>query len=145
MTRALLLAAVLPCAACSSIFEGRTQEIQVNTDPAGASCTLMRQNQTIGSVPSTPGSVLIEKTKDDITVRCEKPGYLRARLVNASDVAGATFGNILGGMVGGPIGWGVDSATGADNKYDGTVNIRLYPAQVVPPPGSYPRATPPSS
>jgi len=44
-------------------------------------------------------------------------GYL-----NHSGAAGATFGNIVAG---GLIGWGVDSATGSDNKYDSPVNITL--------------------
>jgi hypothetical protein len=42
--------------------------------------------------------------------------------MNKSSSAGATFGNIVAG---GLIGWGVDSATGSDNKYDSPVNITL--------------------
>jgi len=35
------------------------------------------------------------------------------------------FGNIV---LGGGIGWAIDSASGADNKYDGVVNVTLVPA-----------------
>lgn len=34
---------------------------------------------------------------------------------------------MLGGLFLGPIAWGVDSASGADNKYDGTVNLSMVP------------------
>jgi hypothetical protein len=41
-----------------------------------------------------------------------------------SGAAGATFGNIVAG---GGIGWAIDSASGADNKYDAPVNVTLVP------------------
>lgn len=42
--------------------------------------------------------------------------------MNHSGSAGATFGNIVAG---GLIGWGIDSASGSDNKYDSPVNMTL--------------------
>jgi hypothetical protein len=44
--------------------------------------------------------------------------------MNKSGAAGATFGNIV---LGGGIGWAIDSATGSDNKYDSPVNLSLVP------------------
>jgi hypothetical protein len=142
MIRFWLLAAVLPCAACSSIIEGTSQEIMVNTNPAGANCTLMRQSEAIASVVSTPGTALIKKTKYDITILCNKPGFLQASYLNHSGAAGATFGNIIAG---GGIGWAVDSASGADNKYDGTVNISLVPVPATPAPRGTPGGAAPLS
>jgi hypothetical protein len=66
----------------------------------------------------------IKKNKHDITLRCTKSGFQDATYLNHSGAAGATFGNII---LGGGIGWAIDSASGADNKYDGTVNITLVP------------------
>jgi hypothetical protein len=37
-----------------------------------------------------------------------------------------TFGNIV---VGGGIGWAIDSSTGSDNKYTSPVNISMVPEQ----------------
>jgi hypothetical protein len=125
MFRTLLLLAVLPCAACSTIIEGTSQTIAVSTNPVGASCTFMRQGKPIGTVAMTPGSAKIDKTKYDITIECEKDGFTKSTYLNKSGAAGATFGNILAG---GGVGWAVDSAVGADNKYDGAVNITLIPA-----------------
>src|SRR5438876_1110592 len=86
------------------------------------SLDLMRLAAPIGEIASTPGAVTIQKTKHDITIVCSKPGYVDATYMNHSGVAGATFANILGGVITGGIAWGIDSASGADNKYEGQVN-----------------------
>ena len=111
---------------CSTIINGTSQQIVVNTNPAGADCGLYRQGIRIGEVANTPGSVLIEKTKHDISVVCVKDGYQQATYFNKSGVAGATFGNVI---LGGGVGWIVDSASGSDNKYDSPVNITLPATQ----------------
>lgn len=111
--------------ACSSVIEGTSQEILVNTNPPGASCQFLREGNVIASVPATPGGVTIKKNKHDITLKCNKQGYQEATYLNHSGAAGATFGNIV---LGGGIGWAIDSASGADNKYDGVVNMTLVPA-----------------
>jgi hypothetical protein len=109
---------------CSSVIEGTSQEILVNTNPAGANCEFLREGNVIARVQQTPGGVTIKKTKYDITLKCSKPGYQEATYLNHSGAAGATFGNII---LGGGIGWAIDSASGADNKYDGTVNMTMVP------------------
>jgi hypothetical protein len=111
--------------ACSTIVEGRTQQISVNTDPPGATCDFTREGLKIASVDPTPGTTIVEKTKDDITIVCDKDGYETATLVDKSGAAAATAGNIIFGLIGGPVAWIIDSATGADNKYDSPVNVSL--------------------
>lgn len=127
LTNALLLAALAVCG-CSTIVEGRSQELVINTNPAGATCSLIRKDMPIGTVNPTPGAVYIEKTKYDIIIKCNKDGYQEATYFNKSGSAGATFGNIAAG---GLIGWGIDSATGADNKYDSPVNISMVPNEPI--------------
>jgi hypothetical protein len=56
-----------------------------------------------------------------------------------SGVAGSTFGNIVAG---GLVGWGIDSASGADNKYESPVNISMVP--VPPAPVATPTPAPPA-
>lgn len=121
---AIAYAMLLLLCGCSSIIEGRSQTIVVNTNPASASCTLIRSGEPIGTISPTPGSAYIEKTKYDITISCDKDGYQTATYLNHSGAAGATFGNII---LGAGIGWAIDSASGADNKYDSPVNISLVP------------------
>jgi hypothetical protein len=123
------LVSLFALTACSSIIDGTTQEIMVNTNPAGADCSLERQGLSIARVDPTPGAGTIKKTKYDILIRCNKDGYQEATYLNHSGSAGATFGNIV---LGGGIGWAVDSAAGADNKYDSPVNITLVPEEKEP-------------
>ena len=119
---AALAAAGLLLAGCSSIIEGTTQEVFVNTNPAGAACDFLRQGQRIARVDPTPGATTIKKTKHDIVIECTLDGYQKATYHNKSDAAQATFGNIV---LGGGIGWAIDSASGADNKYTSPVNLTL--------------------
>lgn len=121
-----LLVGITSLAGCASIVDGRSQEIVINTNPSGATCSLTRNDMPIGSVSPTPSAILIEKTKYDIIIKCNKEGYQEATYFNKSGSAGSTFGNIV---LGGGIGWAIDSASGADNKYDSPVNITL-PAEV---------------
>ncbi|WP_148293700.1 hypothetical protein [Azospirillum sp. B4] len=116
--------ALVGLSACSSIVEGTSQEITVNTNPAGANCALEREGTVIARIAQTPAATTVKKTKHDITVRCVKDGYQEATFLDHSGAAGATVGNIL---LGGGIGWAIDSASGADNKYDSPVNVTLVP------------------
>lgn len=121
---ALVLGAAIGVSACSSIVEGTSQEIAISTSPSGADCALEREGITIARVNPTPGAALVEKTKHDITIKCQKADFHESVYFNKSDVAGATFGNII---LGGGVGWIIDSASGADNKYTSPVNIPLVP------------------
>lgn len=113
---------LLSLTGCASIIDGTTQQITVNTSPSGAQCALFRENERIGTIPVTPGSVLIKKTKHDITIQCVKTGYDIATYLNHSGMTATSFGNIV---LSGGIGVIVDSASGADNKYTPDVNITL--------------------
>lgn len=123
MKKVIILAiAMAALSACSSIVEGTSQELVINTNPEGADCELKREGMVIGRVNPTPGGIVVKKTKHDMIVTCKKKGYETATFYNKSDVAGATVGNII---LGGGIGWAIDSASGADNKYTTPMNISL--------------------
>lgn len=113
---------VVILSACSSIVDGTSQEIVVNTNPDGADCALIREGIVVARVNPTPGAATVTKTKHNMNIECMKPGFEKATFFNKSDVAGATLGNII---LGGGIGWAIDSASGADNKYTSPVNITL--------------------
>ena len=121
---AILMASALALTGCATITEGTNQNIAVNTNPSGADCALYRQGLRIGTITQAPGSALVNKTKHDIWIVCAKQGYQQATYLNHSGVAGGTFGNII---LGGGIGWAIDSAAGADNKYDSPVNLSMVP------------------
>lgn len=116
---------------CSAITQGTTQEIFVNTTPAGASCTLNRNGVELNRVAKTPGAVTVDKTKHDILIKCNKEGYQEATFYNnsgwetGSGVAGIALDVVL--TLG--VSSAIDSATGADNKYQSPVNITLVPEE----------------
>jgi len=121
--------AAVALSGCASIIEGTSQTIAVSTNPVGADCELQREGQVIGRVTSTPSAIVVEKTKHDITIVCRKEGYQDAAFLNHSGIEDATWGNIV---LGGGIGWAIDSASGADNKYTTPVNISMVPVQTSP-------------
>jgi hypothetical protein len=123
-TAATFMATIL--SGCGTITQGTSQNISISTSPSGGRCELNRHGDQIASLYSTPGSVHVDKTKYDIVVTCEKPGYQTASVNLESGYSIGTFGNIL---IGGAIGWGIDSATGADNEYPHAANVQLIPLQ----------------
>ena len=114
---------------CSSIVQGTTQEIFINTTPAEASCTLEREGNRIGTVEPTPGMIAVEKTKHDITITCNKEGYQTATYYNRSgwESGSGAAGIALDVVLTLGLSSAIDSATGADNKYESPVNITLLP------------------
>lgn len=110
--------------ACSTITEGTSQTLSLDSVPQGADCKLMREGAIIGQI-RTPGAVVVQKTKRDITVVCNKDGFTETSANIKSDYAAATFGNIL---IGGGIGWAIDASSGAHNKYDANTMVTLTPA-----------------
>ena len=116
----LLLAALLP--ACATIVNGSSQTVTVTTTPPAATCTLDRMGTRLGAIAQTPGSVRLDKSKNDLTVACSKPGYQTATVTHSPSFGGATFGNILAGGV---IGVVVDAASGANYEYPGDIRLSL--------------------
>lgn len=81
----------------------------------------LRAGQTIAELAPTPGIVTVRKSKDDILIVCDKPGYMEASYLDPAHTAESFWMGV------GP-GWAVDSAAGTGNKYKGPVNITLTPA-----------------
>jgi hypothetical protein len=135
-TLAPALIAQISLAGCATVFEGTSQEITVNTNPSGASCIFTRQGVTIGTIPSTPALLSVQKRKYDIMIVCNKPGYAQASYLNHSGVSAAIAGNVAADIIlTAGLSSIVDSADGADNKYDSAVNITLAPVQTASVPG----------
>lgn len=119
-----IILAALSVAACATIVKGTTQVVAVNTPgvPA-ATCTLT--SPAIGSrIVVTPGTTTLEKSKENVAVRCTKECYLDGAGVIPSNLQAMTAGNII---VGGVIGLGVDAASGAMNEYAPEVQVLMQP------------------
>ncbi|MBX3454518.1 hypothetical protein [Ferrovibrio sp.] len=115
--------ALLLLPACSSITEGTTQTLTFQSDPPGGECVLRRDGIVIGRA-TTPGAVLVHKTRSGIDLNCTLAGYEDVSAHIKSDVAAATFGNII---LGGGVGLIIDMASGANNKYDPVTVVAFTP------------------
>jgi hypothetical protein len=130
---------------CATVFEGLSQKISVVTNPPGASCSFERQGMQVGAIATTPGTATIRKSKYDIIIKCDKPGYQQEQFLNHSGVSAAIAGNVAADLL---LTWGassvIDSADGADNKYDSAVTMTLVPISgqaalaQMPPPSPFP-------
>lgn len=122
---------------CATVFEGTSQDITVVTNPPGASCVFTRQGTPIGTIASTPSTLNVPKRKYDLLITCSKPGYADAQYLNHSGTTAVIAGNIAADVIL-TVGMSslVDSADGADNKYDSAVNMTLLPVAPPPPPPS---------
>jgi len=115
---------LLPLAGCATVMEGSGQSVSVSTNPAGALCNVDRVGTHLGTVSSTPGSLHIDKSKNDISVSCTKDGFQPASISQSPKFVGTTFGNVL---IGGLIGVVVDAASGANFEYPAEVRLDLAP------------------
>jgi hypothetical protein len=99
------------------------------TNPSGAYCAFDRQGLQVGTIASTPGTANIRKSRYDIIIRCTKPGYMEGRYLNHSGTTATIAANVAADLIlTAGLSSIVDSADGADNKYDSAVNITLLPA-----------------
>jgi len=121
----VLLGASLLCGGCATLTTSSSQTVTVQTDPPGAICQFMRDRAVVGIVNPTPGTLLVSKSRLDMTIRCDKDGYLEATGAVGSRFQAMTFGNIL---FGGLVGVVVDASSGAMNKYEPQITITLIPA-----------------
>ncbi|HEX4272476.1 MAG TPA: hypothetical protein VHZ32_13865 [Rhizomicrobium sp.] len=109
---------------CGTITQGTSQNITITSTPPGGHCDLTRKGEHVATLDSAPGTVKVDKTKNDILLTCKMVGYQDASANLESGYGAGTFGNII---LGGGIGWAIDSATGADNKYPSSASVQFIP------------------
>lgn len=111
---------------CSSITGSTNQSMSVQTreqggsDVTGAACELT--NNKGKWFVTTPGSVMIHKSNDDMQVVCEKSGLQPGRAAVVSETKGSMFGNII---FGGGIGAIVDHNNGSAYEYPTFIQILM--------------------
>jgi len=119
-----LLCGLALVAGCATITTGSNDLVTIDTDPSGATCKLTRGDKQIGAINPTPGSLEVPKSQHDLTVRCEREGYLTSEGTLESGFQAMTLGNAL---FGGLVGVVIDAASGAMTKYEDGVKITLIP------------------
>ena len=51
------LLTILPLTACASIVDGTSQQIALDTNPSGATCTFERNGVFLSKIDNTPSSI----------------------------------------------------------------------------------------
>lgn len=121
---AVLAASAFVVSGCATVIKGTDETISVATEPAGATCTLVREGKTVGVINPTPGTVEVDRDKDDISVNCILADHEDSSEVISSEFTGYTLGNVI---LGGGIGAAVDAASGANSEYPDSVTVVMVP------------------
>lgn len=113
-------------AGCATITKGTTQPVAISTPGVtGATCTLTSGG--IGQkVVTTPATIVLDKSQDNIQVVCKKQCYQDGVGIIASHTEAMTAGNVV---VGGVVGLGVDAVSGAMNRYNADNQFMMVPIQ----------------
>jgi hypothetical protein len=107
---------------------GTSQELAVETDPPGASCTFARgADGAVGAVSQTPGKLSVQRRKEDLQVTCTRDGYETVTETVTSSFTGATVGNVI---LGGLVGVAIDASSGANNRYPEKVIVVMAPSSL---------------
>lgn len=134
---------------CASIVNGQNQSISVEsrTEKAavvGASCKLTNNKGTW--FITTPGSAIVQRSYEDLSVKCDKDSYEPGLVSVKSGTKAMAYGNIL---FGGIIGAGVDMSTGAAYDYPTLITVIMGKNLTVSDPANIPndkdKAQPPSA
>lgn len=121
--RCVTLALTLFAQGCATIVSGRTQEIQLRSEPADVLVTAQPGGHTV----TTPATLTLPRLGSGYRLRFEKPGYEPQDVRLTTSQNGWLWGNIL---IGGLIGLAVDYNTGAAYTLTpAEVEARLPPTQ----------------
>lgn len=121
---ALAVAIIATLSGCASITGSSGQNISLQTiTPDGkelkeAQCELINKRGTYFG--TTPGTISLSRSNDDLKVTCRKDGYENGRASVVSDTKGSMFGNIL---FGGGIGAIIDHNNGTAYEYPNFVQV----------------------
>lgn len=121
--RILALAGAGLLAGCATVIDGTDQIISFSVSPSTANCTIEQNDRVIGSIRNGGGEIEVPKSRNDLTVTCTAPGHQRRTVAVESSVSRwGLAGCFLDLCI-------TDYSTGALNKYDDSVSIRLAQTQ----------------
>jgi hypothetical protein len=132
----LLLLSSVAVSGCASIVTGQNQSVSVNAiassgNVSDARCQLTNNKGTW--FVTTPGTATVQRSYEDMALRCEHPRFETGLTTVKSSTKGMAFGNIL---FGGIIGAGVDISTGAAYDYPPLITVAMgrpfSPGEVAP-------------
>ena len=120
----LSLAILIVIQGCASVTGTPNQSVSVQARASNgkevkeAACDLINKRGTW--FITTPGTVQIHRSNDDLQVTCRKDGFDNGRASVVSDTKGSMFGNII---LGGGIGAVVDHNNGSAYEYPSFIQV----------------------
>lgn len=122
-------------AGCAGANRNAAQEIAVATVPPGADCRLEQQGVPVGRIKATPGNATADRSKAELVIVCNKPGYYQAIYRNTLPVGDGGLGDTMSDTL---AGWGMGPGSG-EVQFSSPVTITLRPmprpaAPPAPPP-----------
>jgi hypothetical protein len=118
------IALITTLSGCASITGTTTQNISVQTrSPDGkeikeVQCDMINKRGTY--FVTTPGTIVISRSNDDLHVTCRKDGLENGKASVVSDTKGSMFGNIV---FGGGIGAVIDHSNGSAYEYPSFLQV----------------------
>ena len=131
----VLLSVSMLGSGCASIVSGHNQSVSVETRSKqgqavmSANCKLSNNKGTW--FVTSPGSVTVSRSFEDLLVNCEKENQEPGLATVKSSTKAMAFGNII---FGGVIGAGVDVATGAAYDYPTMITVLMGEKISIDPP-----------
>lgn len=128
---------VLISSGCASITGTTHQSVSVQTrsqegrEVSGSACELT--NNKGKWFVTSPGSVTVTRSNDDMQVICKKEGLEPGRASVVSETKGSMFGNII---FGGGIGAVIDHNSGAAYEYPALIQVLMGAFTKIEPPGT---------
>ena len=127
-TAATLIALVIVISGCASIVSKSSYPVVLDSDPDGATITVVNKSGDTIVRSTTPTSVTLKASKgffskEEYTLTYQKDGYAKQIVKFSAGIDGWYFGNLLfGGLPGLLI---IDPLTGSMWKLDGHINANL--------------------
>ena len=118
----LAMTCLVAVSGCATFVSDDHQSIVITSEPVGATCQVRQGEVLVGTVATTPGTILVGKSRHDIAIDCTRPGYFPGAAVLEPHFQGWTFGNML---YGGTVGLLVDTSSGAINQYPHWVSVYM--------------------
>jgi hypothetical protein len=132
MSKIMLALLFLLLGGCASIVTGQNQALSVETvaeagsSLPGANCKLM--NDKGSWFVTTPGSVTVTRSYNDINVTCTKEGHNAGIATAKSSTKAMAAGNLI---FGGVIGAAVDAGTGAAFDYPSLIQVIMGKTRLI--------------
>jgi len=103
-------------------------EVRIASEPEGARCTVSRGDRVLAEVPTTPGTVRLDRSNATLEIRCEAEEHIAVVEAMRPRDDPAVFRMAPNGIIG-LTATIISAANATTMRYPGEVTVRLPPAR----------------